>query len=470
MKYIVLIDFGSTFTKAAVVNTEIEKVIFSTKYPSTVHTDAGIALNQCLDEVREIIGDKAIEEAEIHASSSAAGGLRIAVVGLTDNLSISAGKNVAFGAGAKIVHVASGSLTETNVETLESVPAEMILFCGGYENGNRTTLVHNAQMLAKSKVQCPIIYGGNSAVSQEIRSIMIQGNKECFLIPNIIPQVGRLETRAGEEIIRNLFMKRIVNMKGLAKVQEVVGDIIPTPAAVLEAGKLFSLGYEGQKGHGNLMIVDVGGATTDIHSYAEQVPGDGARIVGAQEPYAKRTVEGDLGMRESSDTLVQDAGISAMAEAIGISEEQLQESVQRRVKDIDFLPDSELELQIDQNIAAYAAGAAARRHAGKWQLIHSSNCNRMQVGKNLTEIRYVLGTGGQIVNSRDPIAILNEVLRKEGKDSNVLLPKESKFYVDYDYILYAVGLLSGQDKKLAFAVMENGILGKGYDGGYYNGN
>ena len=459
MECAVLVDFGSTFTKAAVIDKTKAQVIFTTKYPSTVKTDASVALFQCLDEIEKEIGRKALEKADIYSSSSAAGGLRMAVVGLTANLSIAAGKNTAFGAGAKIVSVTSGKLSEEEVEHIAQIPLEMILFCGGYENGNQKILLHNAQMLANSNITCPVIYGGNSKIAKEIKTIFTGRQKECFLVPNIIPQVGQLRTEQAEEIIRNLFMKRIVNMKGLSKVQSIVGDrIIPTPKAVLEAGRLLAQGYEGQKGYGDLIIVDIGGATTDIHSYAEHVSGEGARLIGAKEPYAKRTVEGDLGMRESSDALLKDANADVFAEKLKLNRRDLEQSIARRVSNTDFLADSESERKIDEAIASYAAGEAARRHAGHIELIHSSNCNRVQIGKNLTKVRCIIGTGGPIINSRNPETILKEVLRNTQKDSYALLPEKGKFFVDSDYILYAAGLLSHYDKKLAFSVLENSLL------------
>jgi len=456
MAYYVLADFGSTFTKAAVVSQEQERVIFSTQYPSTVNTDASIALEKCFADIEGVIGKAALGQAKISATSSAAGGLRMAVIGLTERLSLTAGKNVAFGAGAKIVGVSAGKMTSDKIERLQKIPLEMILFCGGYEKGARTTLIQNAKVLADSTITCPIIFGGNSEVSHEIRSILIQGNKECFVVPNIIPNVGELETRGCEEIIRELFMKRIINMKGLSKIQKIVKTIIPTPAAVLAAGNLLSKGTDNYAGYGNMMIVDVGGATTDIHSYLDNVPGEGAKLIGAPEPYAKRTVEGDLGMRESSDTLLAEAGYETVSTELKIDVEHLRESINARVNNHDFIAETDTEKQVDQQIAANAVRIAARRHCGEWKPIHSSNCSKIQVGKNLENIKLVIGTGGPVINSLNPQKILEGVLR-QGKDRYLLLPRESAFLIDQDYILYAVGLLSEIDRDFAFKVMDNSL-------------
>lgn len=461
MEYRILFDFGSTFTKSAVISKEEKAVVFTTRYPSTVKEDAQIAMEQCLSDIEKEIGKTAVQNAEKYASSSAAGGLRIVVVGLTYNLSISAGRNAAFGAGAKIIHVTSGALTKEEVEKIEAMPAEMILLCGGYENGNQTIIRHNAEMIAKSQISCPVIYGGNSQIAQEIRAKLLQNKKECFQAPNVIPQVGVLDIDVAEEIIRHLFMNRIVDMKGLGDIiQRVDGPIVPTPAAVLDAGMLMSQGVPGCEGLGELMIVDIGGATTDIHSYAEHTPYGGARLVGADEPYARRTVEGDLGMRESSDVLVRELGVDFFAEEIGVPEKTIRESIGRRVHNTKFLPENPTEKRIDQLIAESAAYLAARRHAGVIEHKSSNYCRRIQHGKNLTHVQTIIGTGGPIINSENPEAILKHVLRREKGEKDALLPSSGDFVIDENYILYAVGLLSYIDKNLAFDVGMNSIIKK----------
>lgn len=458
MKYHILADFGSTFTKAALVSETEASVIYSTKRPSTVKEDASIALDACLAEISEKFGEDVVASAKYHATSSAAGGLRMAVIGVTDRLSLAAGKNVAFGAGAKITHLFSGKLrTEQGAEYAAS-PLEILLLCGGYERGNQSVLLHNARILADSDLQCPIVYGGNSEVATEVRAILLQGGKECFVVPNIIPNVGLLDTAACEAIIRDLFMKRIVNMKGLGRIKERFGDIIPTPAAVLEAGKLFSEGTATHRGHEKLMIVDIGGATTDIHSYAEHIAGEGAKIIGAAEPYARRTVEGDLGMRESSDTLIAELGFEKAAMEAGVTATELAAGIQERITNTGIVADNDGEKAIDEMIASAAARIAARRHVGRWEPVHGSNCKKIQTGKNLQDVDLIIGTGGPIINSRDPQKILQEVLRKAKGDEYLLLPKKGSFYLDEDYILYAVGLLSYEDPDFAFEVMENSIL------------
>lgn len=460
----ILIDFGSTFTKAAAVSTKEKKVIFTTMAPSTVQTDARIGLDICYSRMRQHIGTENFDRARKLATSSAAGGLRMIVVGLTRNLSISAGRNAAFNAGAKIIKTYTGLLTEKNIEEIEQSNAEIILLCGGFEGGNETGVVHNAEMLGKCRAKIPIIYSGNSRAVHEVRKQLLVKQKECSLVANIIPQIGMVNSGPAEELIRQLFMSRITDMKGLDKIRGELDEVLmPTPAAVLRAGELLSKGTEGESGLGPLMIIDVGGATTDVYSHADPILYENAKWIGAPEPYSKRTVEGDLGMRESSDEVITEIGYGKAASDLGITVEHLQASISRRLKKIAFLPSDDAEertqeMRIDQQIAKYAVNLAARRHAGHVEAVHSKVCRLIQTGKNLTEISVVIGTGGQIVKSLAPKEILKEVLATDAdKRKKSLLPESSRFMVDADYIFYAAGILSRFDPDTALSIMKTSI-------------
>lgn len=459
VNHYVLLDFGSTFTKLSVVDRGLGAIVHTDRFPSTVRTDAMICLGQCFDSARAVIGGEAFDRALKLSTSSAAGGLRMAVIGLSKTLSITAARNAAFGAGAKIVGSFVGELTPDDVRGLEGMDVEIILFCGGYENGSTKSLEHNAAMLAESGVSAPIIFAGNSKMDKVVRSILVNRNKTCYVVANIIPNVGSLDAKPTEEIIRHVFMASIINMKGLAKVQGVLdGPIVPTPAAVLSAGELLSMGASEHEGMGPLMIVDVGGATTDIHSYVDQMPHEGARLMGTPEPFTRRTVEGDMGMRESSISLAEEIGWEVMAEKVGTDVNTLRDSVRRRVKTTNFVPETDLEKKIDHEIAAGAVHVSARRHSGRIRYIHASNHKAVQVGKNVSGVASVIGTGGPLVNSENPGAILRNVCRIAAKETEVLLPDSVDLYLDRKYVFYAAGLLRPHDDNLAFTIMMDSMI------------
>ena len=80
--------------------------------------------------------------------------------------------------------------------------------------------------------------------------------------------------------------------------------------SVLKAIRLLAEGTEDEPGIGELLAVDVGGATTDVYTICDGRPTKGNAVFkGLPEPYAKRTVEGDIGMRYSINGIVEAAGI-----------------------------------------------------------------------------------------------------------------------------------------------------------------
>src|SRR5918996_6369098 len=107
----ILIDFGSTFTKVTAVDLDTVRLVGRSQAPSTVLTDVREGLLQALNELHEryALLDRSPKDLSILsgkivlASSSAAGGLRIAVVGNVPGLTVEAANQAALGAGAKIV-------------------------------------------------------------------------------------------------------------------------------------------------------------------------------------------------------------------------------------------------------------------------------------------------------------------------------------------------------------------------------
>ncbi|MEI3502169.1 MAG: glutamate mutase L [Anaerovoracaceae bacterium] len=75
MKYAVLLDFGSTYTKVACVDLDGQEVVLTDKFPSTVHSDAMINLRECFDAACRVMSETEFDEALKLSTSSAAGGL-----------------------------------------------------------------------------------------------------------------------------------------------------------------------------------------------------------------------------------------------------------------------------------------------------------------------------------------------------------------------------------------------------------
>ena len=196
----------------------------------------------------------------------------------------------------------SYELTLDEIEEIKNSNLDIILLAGGTNGGNKECIIHNAKMLAENEVRLPIVVAGNKGSSNEVRRIFTKAKMYFTITENVMPALNKLNVEPAREEIRKVFMEKIIDAKGLGNAEELIkGILMPTPAAVLKAARILSDGSDEESGLGDLIVIDIGGATTDIHSIAEGEPTKGGVTTrGLEEPFAKRTVEGDLGMRYSA--------------------------------------------------------------------------------------------------------------------------------------------------------------------------
>ena len=202
-------------------------------------------------------------------------------------------------------------------------------------------ILYNAQMLSSLSYDCPIVIAGNRCAAEECQEIL--GERTTFLCENVMPKLGELNIEPTQKQIREIFLKRIVQGKGLSEASDLVsGIIMPTPSAMLTAMELLSDGWEELSGIGELVGVDLGGATTDIYSIAEGSPANmGTVMKGIQEPYAKRSVEGDIGMRYSVHGILEAVGDRRLSKIAGINRQKVNELVDYLSNHTDYIPDNE---------------------------------------------------------------------------------------------------------------------------------
>lgn len=451
--YGLFIDFGSTFTKAIVIDFDGERVVGRAQTPSTVETDITLGLNAVLDKINKV---QEVEPAYRYklACSSAAGGLRMVTIGLVPELTAEAAKRAALGAGAKVVGVFSYKLTKKELHELETMAPDIVLLAGGTDGGDQETILHNATSLGRCNLHAPIVVAGNKVASDEIQAILASGDKEYVITDNVMPEMGILEVDEARSIIREVFIRRIIEAKGLKKAEQYVeGILMPTPSAVLTAAKLLSQGTPREEGLGELVVVDIGGATTDIHSIARGDPTQPGLVQkGLPEPFVKRTVEGDLGVRYNASSIIGAVGRENFEARLGNPNLDLEEAVNELCLFPDRLPGSESESCLDTELARSAARLAMERHAGTIQTVFGPEGEIfIQYGKDLRGIKHVIGTGGPLIFNPVPEKILEETLYSE-MDPLSLKPKAPEFYLDERYLLYAIGLMSEVEPDKALRV------------------
>ena len=453
MRPILLIDFGSTYTKVTAVDVEAEEVLGTAQSFTTIETDISDGLNNALAILEAKTGK--LDFAETYACSSAAGGLRMITSGLVPELTGEAAKLASLGAGAKVIGIYAFQLTEDDLEDIKNQKPDIFLLVGGTDGGNTECILHNANMLATLEPSFPIVIAGNRTAARQCERIL--AGHELYVCPNVMPKFGQLNIEPTQKQIREIFLERIIQAKGLSKATELLSDIMmPTPSAVLQAMNLLAQGCEGESGIGDLVAVDVGGATTDIYSLADGMP-EGMNTVfkGLPEPFAKRTVEGDIGMRYSIHGIVEAAGLSRIAQLSGLSEARVTELVDQLRSNTETIPQGGDELeQLDFALASMAIEEAVRRHAGTIEETYTMmGLTYVQEGKNLTKVKQIVVTGGSLIHTRRTEEIAKHALYSPSQPAS-LRPKQASVWVDRSYILAAMGLLSGHYPQVALRIMK----------------
>jgi uncharacterized protein (TIGR01319 family) len=440
-----LIDFGSTFTKVAAVDLDNIEVVATARVPSTVETDITIGLEQVLKLIAASVDIGNIEKKNALACSSAAGGLRMVCVGFVPSLTSKAARMAALGAGAKVVGLYSYKLTRQELGEIETLSPDILLLSGGTDGGDEKVIVHNAGMLSHSNHAIPhIIVAGNKAAYDDIQAIFGEQNQKVIYTTNVMPDIGVLDVEPCNRQIRQIFLTNIIQAKGIAKAREILGNVImPTPSAVLEAAKLLADGPGNIPGMGELVVIDPGGATTDIHSVAKGNPAKGGAILAntLPEPYVKRTVEGNLGLKHNIDTLREFARGKEISPDFDIISRKFGQG---------NLPEGDEEIACHILLSRLAVEVAMDQHAGRLEVRYGPTGEvSVQYGKDLTKIATVIGTGGPIIDSHSPRDVLEGALFCEEKPF-ILKPVAPAFFLDEKYILYAVGLLGQVEPEKAY--------------------
>ena len=456
-----LADFGSTFTKLTLVDLVSETVLATSSALTTVLDDISIGYEKALKELEGKLKQKVSFDYSL-ACSSANGGLKMAAIGLVEELTTEAAKRVCLGAGAKVELVFSHHLTNQEIAKLENSAIDIILLAGGTDGGNDEVVIYNAKKLAASKITIPLIYAGNKSAIDTVSAILTKAKKEYYICENVMPKVNKLNVDNAKAKIQEIFITKIIEAKGLKKIEEKIDKIVfPTPTAVLNAASLLAKGYGNEEGLGDLIVVDIGGATTDIYSLADGLPKKlNTILTGLEEPFAKRTVEGDLGMRYSASGILN--ALSKVELEKANKTYNLVAEVTKRRENVNFIPTTSFDYKVDLFIAETALDVAFSRHVGKTKDVFTHfGTMYYQTGKDLTETKYVIGTGGVLIYNK-PQTILTKI---KSKPENVLelRPKNPKFLLDSSYILSAMGLLAEVEPKKALRIMKKMLTEVGED-------
>ena len=407
--------------------------------------DVNQGLENALHDLENRKSEK-INYTTLLASSSAAGGLRMSVHGLVYAMTAKAAREAALGAGAVVRLVTAGEISDEDLKQLAKIEPNIILLAGGVDYGEKATVIKNAFRLAhwlkEVNPALPIIYCGNIGAAEEVRQIFNTEKLSVIITENVYPQIDQLNVDPTRSLIKKVFNEHIIEARGMEKIRDLVaGEIIPTPGAVMDAAQLASRYLE------DLLVFDVGGATTDVHSVTEGAE-EVQRLLLHPEPVAKRTVEGDLGVFRNAGRVLQ---LCEEEGTISESEDscQVTAAVFPRTSEATGL----LEIMTGQ-----AVKTALLRHVGSWRYIYGPTGRQTVVeGKDLTKIKKVIGTGGAL--TRLPNGLEKMIRAMSGKTGLELLPREQvDYYLDNHYIMAPIGVISRKYPDAAWKLLKESLL------------
>lgn len=445
------VDFGSTFTKAALVDVDDGALLATAEHRTTIDTDVLDGWEACLAELASRRPEA--RDAEVLACSSAGGGLSIAVVGNEELVTAEAGRRVALSSGGKVVHVASGGLDREKVAALKESRPDVVLLVGGTDGGNAEVLLGCAGALAKARWRSPVVVAGNVEARDEVAALLGGARTPYVLADNVVPEIGVLAPASARAATREMFLRHVIGGKHLSKRADFTAMVRgATPDVVLTAVELLAHGLDEERpGAGDVAVVDVGGATTDVHSVVEVDPEDAglARQVVASVPVT-RTVEGDLGMRWSAVSTVAEADRAGLLELRDRA--RLEHAARRRHAHPGLLPDDEPGRALDREIASLAIGVALRRHAGRARVVFGPDGRLVErTGTDLREVDLLVGSGGVLrYGGGAARAALTERLEDSG---GWQLPRDPRTVIDTDYVLAPAGLLVDDHPEAAYALL-----------------
>jgi uncharacterized protein (TIGR01319 family) len=369
------------------------------------------------------------------------------VHGLVYDMTAKAAKEAALGAGGIIHFITAGKLRRTDLKRIQEIKPNIILIAGGVDYGERETAIYNAEMIRSLNLKTPVIYAGNIENREEIRLIFDEeSNVKLYIVDNVYPKIDDLNVEPCRKIIQDAFEDHITYAPGMEHVKDMVtGSIIPTPGAVMECTKLLN------ERIGNVITLDVGGATTDLHSVTED--GDQiSRILVSPEPKAKRTVEGDLGVFINMRNIIELIGEQKLREEMpDIDIDNIMESYKA-------IPKTPEEVRFVERLTKEAVIRAVERHAGRIRYIYGpSGRNTVAEGKDLTQVKYIVGTGGAL--SRLPSRTeMVKAIAKYNETGLLLFPGEhAEALIDNDYIMASLGALSLKYKEAAAKLLERSL-------------
>jgi len=259
---------------------------------------------------------------DIHICSSANGGLSTLIIGLTNSFSLKYAINIAFNSGINIID----TVLYPKIEN-EAVPSELIdvvIVVGGIDSVEKVFDEKLLTYLEKVNYQ-NIVYVG----SAKNRDFFEKNLESVVVLENIISDTLKIQEDALKSYLTDLYQADIVGKEDIKQLYEITANqIFSTPYIVNRSLPKIN---ERLDIADPFIVVDIGGATTDIH-YSRDLVND--NII--SDSGYDRLVFKKLGVYKSRESLVHTAKnnefVFELLEHLNVTENILEEQSEQAIK------------------------------------------------------------------------------------------------------------------------------------------
>ncbi len=273
-----LIDVGSTYFKLS-TDTNIEQHLRDFN-------------KDILDDLKHKCGNTIDSYAkdDIHICSSANGGLSTLIIGLTNSFSLKYAKNIAFNSGINIIE----TVMYQNIEEY-SIPSDIIdvvIIVGGI-NSNANIFGTDLYSYLDKLNYSNVVYVGSHTEAPSLE----ENIENLVVLPNIIDDKLHIIEENLKVYLTNLYQEDIEGKEDIKHLYDITSNqIYSTPYIVNKTLSMIGTKFSVVD---PFILIDIGGATTDIH-YSKDLVDD--NIVTENE--YDRLVFKKLGVYKSKESLI----------------------------------------------------------------------------------------------------------------------------------------------------------------------
>jgi len=470
-QYILLTDVGSTTTKAVLVENRKDTLHFAgeVNVPTTVEKpteDVKIGVKEAAQRLEEKTGIKITKKKGIAipylTTSSAGGGLQILVFGLSSTETGRVAQMTAHGAGGvilKTLTIDDRIRAVDKMRLIRQVHPDMVLMAGGIDGGAIAGVVRLAELLTladpdpkfRQSDKIPLVFCGNkdarSFVTRTLEDVF-----DVFITDNVRPDTENTNTGPAKKKVHELFMENVMERApGYAGLKRwVSADIIPTPAGVENILRLYA-----EKSEDNILMVDMGGATTDIFS---NIAGD-----------YHRTVAANIGMSYSLSNILAQTGIERIMRHLpeDFDEVDVRDYIANKTLAPTYVPGSREENRVEQAAAIEGLDVAWRQHQemnfkiarlgwlDKRKKIEDYNkfedtfYSTSEKYFQLSDVDVIIGAGGVLSHAENPADVF-WMLAEGFKPRGI-----TKLALDKSFKSPHLGVLATQDPEAALGLFKD---------------